>query len=56
MPKEITKVLNLSLTQSEIEQLEEISKQFFGKANKSGMVRYWINQNSLKKYTSGGKK
>ena len=56
MSKEITKVLNLSLTQSEIEQLKEISKQFFGKANKSGMVRYWINQNSLKNCKSEGKK
>ena len=42
--KEKTKVLNLSLTPSEIKTLEEISKEFFGKENKSAMVRYWINK------------
>ena len=40
--KETTKVLNLSLTPSEIKNLEYISRDFFGKENKSGMVRYWI--------------
>jgi len=44
MPKEKTKVLNLSLTESEILALEKISKKFFGKENKSGMVRYWITK------------
>ena len=44
MPKEKTKVLNLSLTESEITALEKISKEFFGSFNKSGMVRYWITQ------------
>lgn len=44
MPKEKTKVLNLSLTEKEIEALEKISKEFFGTTNKSGMVRYWITQ------------
>lgn len=44
MPKEKTKVLNLSLTAKEIEALEKISKEFFGTPNKSGMVRYWITQ------------
>ncbi len=44
MPKEKTKVLNLSLTEKEIESLEKISKEFFGTPNKSGMVRYWITQ------------
>lgn len=53
--KELTKVLPLSLTPSEIKELEEISKQFFGKANKSGMVRYWITKNSLKNCKSDGK-
>ena len=42
--KEKTKVLNLSLTPSEIKALEEISKEFFGTTNKSAMVRYWITQ------------
>ena len=44
MGKEKTKVLNLSLTEKEIEALENISKEFFGTPNKSGMVRYWITQ------------
>jgi len=42
--KETTKVLNISLTPSEIKALEDISREFFGKENKSGMVRYWINK------------
>ena len=49
--KEKTKVLNLSLTPSEIKHLEDISKEFFGTTNKSAMVRYWITQalkNALK--------
>jgi len=46
--KETTKVLNLSLTPSEIKTLENISKEFFGKENKSGMVRYWINKHKSK--------
>lgn len=46
--KEITKVLNLSLTPSEIKSLEDISREFFGKENKSGMVRYWINKHKSK--------
>jgi len=44
MSKEKTKVLNLSLTEKEIESLEKISREFFGTPNKSGMVRYWITQ------------
>ena len=44
MGKETTKVLNISLTPSEIKALEDISREFFGKENKSGMVRYWINK------------
>ena len=44
MEKEKTNVLNLSLTEKEIEALEKISKDFFGTPNKSGMVRYWINK------------
>ena len=46
--KETTKVLNLSLTPSEIKNLEDISREFFGKENKSGMVRYWINKHKSK--------
>ena len=46
--KEKTKVLNLSLTPSEIKSLEEISKEFFGKENKSAMVRFWITQTKNK--------
>ena len=42
--KEKTKVLNLSLTENEIEALEGISEKFFGQSNKSGMVRYWIKK------------
>lgn len=44
MAKEKTKVLNASLTPTEINNLENISKEFFGKENKSGMIRYWINK------------
>lgn len=44
MSKEKTKVLNLSLTKTEIEALEKLSKEFFGTPNKSGMVLYWITQ------------
>lgn len=47
--KEKTKVLNLSLTPSEIKTLEKISKEFFGKENKSAMVRYWINKFKIEK-------
>jgi len=45
--KKTTKVLNISLKPSEIKDLEDISREFFGLTNKSGMVRYWI-----KKYIS----
>ena len=43
MEKEKTKVLNVSLTPTEIKRLEEISKELFGIKNKSGIIRYWIN-------------
>jgi hypothetical protein len=46
--KEKTKVLNVSLTPSEIKRLEEISKEVFGKENKSGIIRYWINNHKSK--------
>ena len=42
--KEVTKVANLSLKKSEIRDLERISIEVLGHKNKSGMVRYWINQ------------
>ena len=41
--KEKTKVLNVSLTPIEIKRLEEISKEVLGTENKSGIIRYWIN-------------
>lgn len=43
-----TKKATFSLTADEIEQLEDIAKRTLGKSNKSGMVRYWINQNRTK--------
>ncbi len=42
--KEKTKVLNVSLTPTEIKQLEILSKEFLGVENKSGIIRYWINK------------
>jgi len=44
-----TKAVTLSLTAKEEEELKNISKEFFGKENKSGMVRYWITQHNTKK-------
>jgi len=46
--KEKTKVLNASLTPTEIKRLEEISKEVLGTANKSGIIRYWINNHKSK--------
>jgi hypothetical protein len=43
MEKEKTKVFNASLTPTEIKRLEEISKEVLGTENKSGIIRYWIN-------------
>ena len=48
MSKEKTKVLNVSLTSSEIKRLEEISKEVLGVENKSGIIRYWINNHKSK--------
>ena len=48
MAKEKTKVLNVSLTPTEIKRLEEISKEVLGTENKSGMVRFWINKHKSK--------
>ena len=45
--KEKTKVLNVSLTQTEINLLETLSKSILGVENKSGLIRYWINQFKL---------
>ncbi len=43
MEQEKTKVFNASLTPTEITRLEEISKKVLGKENKSGIIRFWIN-------------
>jgi len=44
MPKEKTKAVTISLTGQEEKDLIEVSKQFFGQSNKSGMVRFWIKK------------
>ncbi len=44
MAKEKTKAVTISLTEQEEKDLVKISEEFFGKPNKSGMVRYWINK------------
>jgi len=44
MGEELTKAVTLSLTELEEQNLIKVSKKFFGKSNKSGMVRYWITQ------------
>lgn len=44
MSKEKTKPRTISLTDTEFENLEKISKDQFGRENKSGMIRYWINK------------
>jgi hypothetical protein len=46
--KEKTKVFNASLTPTEIKRLEEISKEVLGAENKSGIIRYWINNHKSK--------
>ncbi len=56
MTKEKTKAVTLSLTKSEEQDLIDISKKLFGKSNKSGMIRYWLNQNRLEKPTAGWQK
>jgi len=49
MPKELTKNVNFSMTSTEEEKLEQIAKEVLGSNNKSGMVRYWINQYRFEK-------
>jgi hypothetical protein len=44
MPKEKTKAVTISLTAQEEKDLIQVSEKFFGKSNKSGMVRYWIKK------------
>lgn len=50
MPKKLkdesekVKVLAISLTKEEENNLNELSKIILGSKNKSGMVRYWINK------------
>ena len=51
-----TKAVTLSLTEQEEKDLIKISENFFGTSNKSGMVRYWINQNNFSNCKSDGKK
>ena len=41
---EKVKVLTISLTKEEEDNLNELSKIITGTKNKSGMVRYWINK------------
>lgn len=45
---DLTKKATFTLTAKEIEQLGEISKRILGKKNKSGMISFWINQNTKK--------
>ena len=44
MSKYKTKAVTLSLTEQEEKDLVKVSEKFFGQANKSGMVRYWITK------------
>jgi len=44
MKREKVAHFNASLTPSEIESLADISVKVLGKVNKSGIIRYWINQ------------
>jgi len=37
----MTQSVTLSLTKQEEDDLIEVSEKFFGRSNKSGMVRYW---------------
>lgn len=39
-----TKAVTLSLTAREERDLTNLSKALFGRPNKSGLVRYWINK------------
>lgn len=44
MAKDKTKAVTLSLTEQEEKDLIKLSKELFGKSNKSGLVRYWIKR------------
>lgn len=44
MNKEPKNNVTLSLTKDEEQDLKDISKNILGKSDKTGMVRYWINQ------------
>ncbi len=45
MSKEVTRPRPMSLTDQEDADLKAISRVVLGDANKSGMIRMWINQN-----------
>lgn len=46
MEEKIT-AFSMKLKASETKELERISKEVLGKTNKTGIVRYWINQYRL---------
>ena len=54
--RQTSKVVSLSLTKEEEEDLIRISKDILGSSNKSGLVRFWINKanseriNEMRKY------
>ena len=56
MANELTKAVTVSMTPTEEEKLERISKEVLGSENKSGMIRYWINQYSFEKTDERGQK
>lgn len=39
-----TKKATISITEEEIKQAKQISKELLGSENLSGLFRYWINQ------------
>ena len=47
MPKKTkeqkVRMVSISLTNSEINNLEQIAEMAIGRKNKSGMIRFWIN-------------
>ena len=56
MSKELTKIVSFTMTASEEDKLEKIAKDFLGSSNKSGMIRYWINQYKFEKLDERGQK
>ncbi len=51
-----TKKVTFSMTKTEETKLEDIATEVLGSANKSGMIRYWINKHNLKNCKSASKK